>query len=75
MHAALLLAIVAMAAAQRSFKIENNRFVRDGNEYLLYSGCIHYSRVHPALWSDRLTRIRALGLNAIETCKIDILTW
>lgn len=65
----VVLAISALAVSQRSFTIENNRFVRDGHEYLLYSGCIHYSRVHPSLWADRLTRIRAMGLNAIETCK------
>ncbi len=26
---------------------------------------IHYFRCHPALWHDRLERVKALGLNAI----------
>lgn len=33
----------------------------------LLSSCIHYSRVRPELWRDRLERVFALGANAIET--------
>lgn len=31
------------------------------------SGAIHYFRVHPDLWEDRLARLAAMGLNTIET--------
>ena len=32
-----------------------------------FAGCsIHYFRIHPAYWRDRLERSRAMGLNAIE---------
>ena len=31
------------------------------------SGSIHYFRVHPAYWRDRLRRLRAAGLNAVDT--------
>lgn len=31
------------------------------------SGSIHYSRVPPFYWNDRLRKIRAAGLNAIQT--------
>lgn len=34
----------------------------------ILAGSIHYFRVHPELWSDRLARLRAMGLNAIQTC-------
>ena len=27
---------------------------------------IHYFRVHPELWEDRLMRLKAMGLNTIE---------
>ncbi len=47
--------------------IEGDRFVRDGRPHQIVSGAIHYFRVHPALWADRLARLRALGLNTIET--------
>ena len=55
--------------AAPTFTIANDRFVKDGEEFLIFSGCIHYSRVHPGYWKDRLTRLRAMGLNAIETCE------
>lgn len=31
------------------------------------SGAIHYFRVHPDLWQDRLERLAAMGLNTVET--------
>lgn len=31
------------------------------------SGAIHYFRVHPDLWADRLARLAAMGLNTVET--------
>lgn len=33
----------------------------------LLSGALHYFRIHPAQWEDRLAKARALGLNAVET--------
>jgi hypothetical protein len=36
----------------------------------ILAGCIHYFRVHPELWSDRLARLRAMGLNTIQTCAL-----
>jgi beta-galactosidase GanA len=44
----------------------NHRFLKDGKPFRYISGEIHYFRVHPDLWNDRLQRIRALGLNAIQ---------
>jgi beta-galactosidase GanA len=31
------------------------------------SGSIHYHRTHPAYWKDRLQRMAAMGLNAVQT--------
>ena len=33
---------------------------------LLHVGSIHYNRIHPAYWRDRLMRVRSMGLNAIQ---------
>ena len=44
----------------------NHQFLKDGKPFRYLSGSIHYMRVHPGLWNDRLQRIRALGLNAIQ---------
>ena len=51
----------------RSFTIENDSLVRDGEPINLMSGSFHYSRTPPALWRDRLQRLRAMGLNAVQT--------
>ncbi|XP_065347232.1 beta-galactosidase-1-like protein 2 [Cloeon dipterum] len=44
-----------------------NQFRLNGKDITLYSGSIHYYRVVPEYWRDRLKRMRAAGLNAIET--------
>jgi beta-galactosidase GanA len=62
------LAVQALfAAAGQTFSIANDQFVLNGKPILLMSGCIHYSRVRPEDWADRLARVAALGANAIET--------
>ena len=53
--------------AQRSFVIENDAFVRDGTPTAVLSGSMHYTRVHPKYWRDRLMRLRAMGLNTVCT--------
>ena len=58
----------------RSFDIRNDRFIlTDGLQHAaspvtIASGSLHYSRVPRAYWGDRLQRMRALGLNAVQTC-------
>jgi Glycosyl hydrolases family 35 len=42
-------------------------FQRDGAPHQILSGALHYFRVHPDLWADRLHRLRAMGLNTVET--------
>ena len=33
----------------------------------IISGALHYFRIHPQLWRDRLEKAVAMGLNTIET--------
>lgn len=49
------------------FERKGNRFLLDGNEFRILSGTMHYFRVHPGLWRDRLGKMKALGLNTLET--------
>ncbi|MFE4518481.1 beta-galactosidase family protein [Kitasatospora sp. NPDC056783] len=42
-------------------------FVRDGAPHRVVAGAVHYFRVHPGLWEDRLRRVRALGVNTVDT--------
>jgi len=40
---------------------------RDGRPYRILAGALHYFRVHPAQWEDRLRRLAAMGANTVDT--------
>ncbi|GAT85872.1 beta-galactosidase [Paenarthrobacter nicotinovorans] len=40
---------------------------RSGEPYRILAGAIHYFRVHPDLWRDRLRRLKAMGANIVDT--------
>lgn len=44
-----------------------NGFLLNKLNITLYSGSIHYFRVHPDYWEDSLTKLSALGLIAVDT--------
>ena len=44
-----------------------DRFYLDGAPLRIISGSIHYFRVVPAYWRDRLEKLKALGCNTVET--------
>ncbi|WP_432011125.1 glycoside hydrolase family 35 protein [Streptomyces cucumeris] len=48
-------------------RTDDQRFLLDGTPFRILSGGLHYFRVHPAQWSDRLGKARAMGLNTVET--------
>ena len=48
-------------------EIKDGKFLLNGKEFRIYSGCIHYFRVPEALWKDRLAKLKAAGLNTVET--------
>ena len=39
----------------------------DGKATQIFSGAIHYFRVHPELWRDRLEKLALCGFNCLET--------
>ena len=55
--------------AARSFTVDykNNVFLKDGEPFRYISGSIHYFRVPRVFWRDRLEKMKAAGLNAIQT--------
>lgn len=63
----LWISVGAQSSSKHSFVIENNLFLKDGVPFRIIGGDLHYFRVHPLLWEDRLLRAKALGLNAIQT--------
>jgi len=53
----------------RSFRIdyERDQFVKDGKPFRYVAGTMHYFRVPPEYWPDRMAKMRAAGLNTLET--------
>ncbi|HET6636077.1 MAG TPA: beta-galactosidase family protein [Streptomyces sp.] len=41
--------------------------LRYGKPHRVLAGSLHYFRVHPAQWADRLERVAAMGLNTVDT--------
>jgi len=51
----------------REFSIRGDDFVRDGRPFRILAGAAHYFRTRPEQWRDRLAKLRACGLNTLET--------
>lgn len=54
-------------APMPSFSIGESDFLCNDKPFRILSGAIHYFRVHPGLWLDRIHKARQMGLNTIET--------
>ena len=50
-----------------SFAIGESDFLMDSKPFRVISGALHYFRIHPDLWADRIHKSRLMGLNTIET--------
>ncbi|WP_327092377.1 beta-galactosidase [Nonomuraea sp. NBC_01738] len=50
-----------------TFAIGETDFLLDGAPFQVISGAMHYFRVHPDQWEERLRTARQMGLNTIET--------
>ncbi|MFG2650672.1 beta-galactosidase family protein [Streptomyces sp. NPDC048436] len=48
-------------------QIDDEGFHLDGKPFRIISGGLHYFRVHPDQWADRLHKARLMGLNTVET--------
>ncbi|WP_338483133.1 beta-galactosidase family protein [Streptomyces sp. SCSIO 75703] len=49
------------------FRMSAEGFTLDGRPLRILSGALHYFRVLPAQWPQRLRMLRAMGLNTVET--------
>ncbi|MCI9336930.1 MAG: beta-galactosidase [Lachnospiraceae bacterium] len=50
----------------KTFEIRDN-FYLDGEPVRIISGAIHYFRIVPEYWQDRLEKLKAMGCNTVET--------
>ncbi|MFF2277739.1 glycoside hydrolase family 35 protein [Agromyces sp. NPDC058126] len=62
-----LAAVAAAGPGTSALAIADGGFLRDGRPHRIFSGSVHYFRVHPEQWRDRLERLVALGLNTVDT--------
>lgn len=44
-----------------------DQFYLNGEPFKIISGAIHYTRVVPEYWKDRLEKLKAMGCNTVET--------
>ena len=49
-----------------SFEIKDT-FLLNGKPFQIISGSIHYFRVVPEYWQDRLEKLKNMGCNTVET--------
>ncbi|GAA2541090.1 hypothetical protein GCM10009860_22380 [Microbacterium mitrae] len=47
--------------------VRDGELLRDGKTHRILSGALHYFRVHPDQWEDRLRRLAAMGANTVDT--------
>ncbi len=50
-----------------TFTHNDNCFLADGKPYTVISGAMHYFRIHPDYWRDRLLKMKECGFNTVET--------
>lgn len=50
-----------------SFEIRKDGFYKNGERLQLLSGALHYFRILPEYWEDRLKKLKDCGLNTVET--------
>lgn len=45
----------------------NRTLFKNGQAHRIIAGAIHYFRVHPDQWQDRIERLAAMGVNTLDT--------
>ena len=65
----LLLLYSAPVTSRRSFSIDYDKktFLRNGQSHRYVSGTLHYFRVLPGAWRDRLVKMRLAGADRDKT--------
>ena len=48
-------------------RAENGQFTLDGKPFRILSGAMHYFRICPEYWEDRMQKLKSCGFNTLET--------
>lgn len=60
--------ILSFSATQaQTFTFSGDQFLLDGKPFRIFSGEMHYNRIPKEYWKDRLTKLKAAGLNTVCT--------
>lgn len=59
--------VVAPYVSEGNLTFADRRFYLNGKATRIVSGAIHYFRTVPELWRDRLRKLKACGMNTVET--------
>ena len=59
--------VSSLQLAAKSFTIGDKCFLKDGEPFRYISGSFHYWRQPPEYWEDTFLKMRAAGLNAVQT--------
>lgn len=54
-------------AASPTLTWRDGSLIRDGRPHRILAGAMHYFRIHPDQWEDRLRRLAAMGANTVDT--------
>jgi beta-galactosidase len=54
-------------AAAPALSYAGRKLFKDGRQHQILAGAIHYFRVHPDQWQDRIDRLAAMGVNTLDT--------
>ena len=50
-----------------TFAFSGKDFLLNSKKFNIYSGAIHYFRITPESWEDRLKKLKNCGFNTVET--------
>jgi hypothetical protein len=53
--------------SEGSLKFKKRKFYLDGKPLRIFSGAFHYFRVLPQYWNETFLKMKACGLNTVET--------
>jgi len=59
--------VMQLDGNNHTFGIQRNSFVWDDKPVALQAGEVHYFRIPSMYWKDRLLRVKAMGMNSIQT--------
>lgn len=48
-------------------EVKNGKLYLERKEFHLLSGAVHYFRIHPSQWWERLIQLKNCGFNTVET--------